>query len=372
MPKRLRLGLVGADASGKGWAPMAHIPAIKGLKEVELSAVCTTRPESAAAAAKAYGVERAFHDVGQMAATREIDAVAVVVQAANHHQSVLAALKAGKHVYCEWPVGTSLQQTEELAAVAHQQGVVTAVGLQGRYTPALQYIKELVNEGWLGELLSVDVSIVVGGTTEAPSQDAWERERKKGAHFFNVSGGHTLDTLQFCCGALSRVSARVSTRLPKVHFADTGVTVDVQTPDTLLFVGELANGASVSYRGTTVTTRPSGWRIELNGSKGTLVATTPMLPQITPIELRGARGGDELAVLAVPERLNAISEKVVGPARNVAGLYKGFAKAIDEGAKFSPDFEHALAVHRILESLLQSSREGRAVVLDAAGGVKAS
>lgn len=369
MTKRLRLGLVGADAGGKGWAPLAHIPAIRGLEEVELSAVCTSRPESAAAAAKAYGVDRAFHDVGQMAATDEIDAVAVVVRAVHHHQAVLAALKAGKHVYCEWPLGTSLQQTKELAAVARQQGVVTAVGLQGRYTPALQYIKELVDEGWLGELLSVDVSAIVGGSTEAPSQEAWERERSKGAHFFNVTGGHTVDTLQFCCGALSRVSAKVATRIGTVRFADTGIAVAVETPDTLLFVGELGNGAAVSYRGATVTTRAPGWRMELNGTKGTLVATTPVLPQITPIELRGARGSGELAVLPVPERLNVISGKVVGPARNVAGLYKSFAKAIETGGHFSPDFEHALVVHRVLESLVQSSREGRAVVLDSSGRV---
>ena len=104
--------------------------------------------------------------------------------------------------------------------------------------------------------------------------------------------------------------------------------------------------------------------MELNGTLGTLVATTPVLPQITPIELRGARGTDELAVLAVPERLNRVSGNVVGPARNVAGLYEGFAKAIETGRHFSPDFDHALAVHRVLESLDQSSREGRSVLLD--------
>lgn len=364
MTRRLRIGLVGADANGKGWAPMAHIPAIRGLEDVELWAVCTSHPESAAAAAKAYGVDRAFHDVGHMAATAGIDAVAVVVRAVHHHEAVLAALNAGKHVYCEWPLGASIQQTEELTAEARRQGVVTAVGLQGRYTPALQYIKELVDEGWLGELLSVDVSAVVGGSTEAPSQEAWERERNTGAHFFNVTGGHTVDTLQFCCGALSRVSAKVATRIERVRFADTGIGVAVETPDTMLFVGELGSGAAVSYRGVTVTTRAPGWRMELNGTKGTLVATTPVLPQITPIELRGARGSGELAVLPVPERLNVVSGKVVGPARNVAGLYEGFARAIEMGGHFNPDFDHALAVHRVLESLDKSSREGRAVVLD--------
>lgn len=361
----VRLGLVGADAGGRGWAPMAHVPAIKGLPELELSAVCTSRPDSAVAAAKAYGVARSFHDVAALAASPDVDAVAVVVRAVHHHAAVLAALKAGKHVYCEWPLGTSLQQTQELAALARQQGVVTAVGLQGRATPELQYVKELVEQGWLGELLSVDVSAAVTGSPEAPSQAAWEAERKKGAHFFNVTGGHTVDTLLFCCGSLRQVSARVSTQLRQVRFADTGATVVVETPDTLLFHGELASGAAVSYRGVTVTTRAPGWRMELHGSKGTLVATTPVMPQITPIELRGAQGNGELAVLAVPARFDTIPATIVGPARNVAGLYRGFARAIEHRGPCSPDFAHALSVHELLESLVRSSREGRAVSLEA-------
>lgn len=347
---------------------MAHVPAIRGLAdELELSAVCTSRPDSAAAAAQAYGVARAFHDVAALAASADIDAVAVVVRAVHHHEAVLAALKAGKHVYCEWPLGTSLQQTRELAAVAAQRGVVTAVGLQGRYTPALQYLKELVAEGWLGELLSVDVSAVVAGSTEAPSQAAWEAARRKGAHFFNVTGGHTLDTLLFCCGDIERVSARVTTQMRRVRFADTGQVATVETPDTLLFVGELRGGAALSYRGVTVTTRAQGWRMELHGTQGTLVASTPVMPQITPVELRGARGNDELAVLAVPPRLDALPSNIVGPARSVAGVYRGFARAIAQRAPFTPDFGHAVMVHELLETLVRSSREGRAVTLAPSG-----
>lgn len=368
MTARLRVGLVGADARGRGWAPMAHVPAIRGLvNELELSAVCTTRPDSAAAAAKAYGVARAFHDLAELAASPDIDAVAVVVRAVHHHEAVLAAVKAGKHVYCEWPLGTSLQQTRELAAVAEHRGVVTAVGLQGRYTPTLQYLKELVDEGWLGELLSVDVSAVVTGSTDVPSQAAWESERHKGAHFFNVTGGHTIDTLLFCCGSIKRASARVTTQMKRVVFADTGQVAVVETPDTLLFVGELHGGAAVSYRAVTVTTRAPGWRMELHGTKGTLVASTPLMPQITPVELRGARGNDEFAVLTVPPRLDAIAPNIVGPARNVACLYRGFARAIGQRGPFNPDFRHAVVVHECLEALARSSREGREVTFAPSG-----
>ena len=68
----LRIGLVGADAAGTGWGPTAHIPAIAAVDGVELAAVCTRRPESAAAAAEAYGVP-GFHDVAAMATRDDID-----------------------------------------------------------------------------------------------------------------------------------------------------------------------------------------------------------------------------------------------------------------------------------------------------------
>ena len=115
MAKPLRLGLVGADANGRGWAPVAHIPALRGIEQIELTAVCTSRPESAAAAAEAYGIDRAYHDVGEMAAQPDIDIVSVVVRVPHHHEVVMAALEAGKHVFCEWPLGANLVRMDERA-----------------------------------------------------------------------------------------------------------------------------------------------------------------------------------------------------------------------------------------------------------------
>jgi predicted dehydrogenase len=366
MKNILKVGLVGANASGKGWAPVAHIPALRGIDEIEFAAVCTTSPESAAAAVETYGVQRGFHDVGEMAGQPDIDAVAVVVRAAHHHEAVMAALAAGKPTYCEWPLGTSIDQTEEMVALAREKGVATAVGLQGRFTPALRHVRQLVRDGWVGELLSVDVVMTVGGKLNAPSEEAWARERKKGAHFFNIVGGHTLDTLLFCAGPLTAVSATVATSLKNVRFADTGGVAEVDTPDTVVFHGALDGGGLVSFRGATLPSGASGWRMELNGTKGRLVATTGGLPQITPVEVRGAQGDAELSVLEVPTGLDAVPAAVPGgPARNVAGVHQGFARAIQAGADFHPDFAHALAVHRLMDALVLSSAEGRTVDVSA-------
>ena len=122
MADKLQLGLVGADAAGEGWGPMAHIPALRGIEQIELAALCTSRPESAAAAAKAYGIDRAYHDINELVAQPDIDVVAAVVKIPSHHEVVMAALNASKHVYCEWPLGANLAEAEEMAALAARQG----------------------------------------------------------------------------------------------------------------------------------------------------------------------------------------------------------------------------------------------------------
>ena len=78
MTNKVRLGLIGASVSGT-WSSRSHLPAVKASNDVELTAVCTTKPESAEAARKAYGAKLAFHDYNTMVASPEIDAVAVVV-----------------------------------------------------------------------------------------------------------------------------------------------------------------------------------------------------------------------------------------------------------------------------------------------------
>ena len=118
MDRKLRVGIVGADATGQGWAPLAHFPALRALPEFEIAALCTTRESTAREAASRYGVAKAYHDVPEMASSPDIDLVSVVVRAPNHYDVVMAALAAGKPVYCEWPLGVTTAQAEAMAQLA--------------------------------------------------------------------------------------------------------------------------------------------------------------------------------------------------------------------------------------------------------------
>src|SRR3954451_12885627 len=154
MAEKLRLGLIGASVRGT-WSSRSHLPALQASSDIELTAVCTTRADSAEAARQAYGARLAFADWREMVVSPEIDAGAVVVRVPSHYAPTKAALEAGKHVYCEWPLGRTTEEAVELAELAKARGLKTAVGLQARVDPALMYLKELIASGHIGKILAV-------------------------------------------------------------------------------------------------------------------------------------------------------------------------------------------------------------------------
>ena len=103
----------------------------------------------------------------------------------------------------------------------------------------------------------------------------------------------------------------------------------------------------------------------VHGTKGTLVATTEGLPQISPMTLEAARGDEPLTPLPIPERLRLAPTSVPpGPAGNIARAYASIAEAIRDGKRFEPGFDGALKLHELVDALQHSSDVGRAVKLN--------
>src|ERR1700690_1869313 len=219
MVDTIRLGLVGASVSGT-WSARSHLPAVQANPNIELTAVCTTKAESAEAARQAYGARLAFDDWRKMVISPEIDAVAVVVRVPSHYAPTKAALEAGKHVYCEWPLGRTTAEAVELAALAKAKGLVTAIGLQARANPAVMHLKELVAAGFAGEVMAVHVSLMREGVLTRPSHRTWQRDAALGANTLTIANGHTIDAMRFIVGDFARLSAVVSTQAKQ--WLDTG------------------------------------------------------------------------------------------------------------------------------------------------------
>src|SRR2546422_4834529 len=241
----LGVGIVGVSPV-RGWAATAHIPALRALPNYEIRALSAHNAESARAAGEAFGVSAVFSDHEQLVAQPDIDVVAVTVKAPHHRALVSAALAAGKAVYCEWPLGRDLDEARAMAALAAEKGVRTAVGLQARQAPAVEFVQQLLSDGYIGEVLSTSMVglSVLGGTLVQPN--AYMLDKANGANLLTVAFGHSLDILSYVLGEFADLSAVSDVRRPLITIAETGEQIVKTAADQIAVIGTLTSGATAS------------------------------------------------------------------------------------------------------------------------------
>jgi predicted dehydrogenase len=362
---KIRVGIVGATVTpgGSGWGANAHVPALQALPGYELKAVCTAHAETAKASAEKFGADLAFHDMNEMVAHPDVDLIAVVVRVPLHKQLVMAAIKAGKSVCCEWPLGAHLADATEMADGAKAAGVSTLVGLQAQSDPAVMYARDLVANDEIGEIVTVNLSVMVNSIPERGDGRIWQGIRANGANPMTIPGGHAIDALCYILGEFSEVSARVTTRIDMWKHAVTGAAYPVDAPDTVTATGVLKSGAEVSYQVASVPYNASGTRMEIYGRKGTLVLTSQSV-NIGPSKLHMAIGAGSMAEITPPDSYRLIpADMAAGPGRNVGQAYARFADAMQSGKTTSPDFNDAIVRHTLIDAMERSHTQRKVIKL---------
>ena len=322
MAEKIRLGFVGANVNSI-WSTQSHFPALLASPGVEFTAACTSRLESAEEAKQAFGTKLAFHDFREMSTSPDIDAVAVVVRVPLHYEPTKAAIEAGKHVYTEWPLGQNTAEAEELAALAEDKGVQTAVGLQSRVSPALMYIKELIETGYVGEVLSCHVTTMRDGSLARAPGRTWNLDINQGANTLTIANGHVIDALRFVLGDFERVACMVTTQIDKMPVTGTDEIIDVTAPDNVRVSGQLERGAAVSVHVGAVPWGGTGFRMEIYGREGTLITTGSVSSQRGEmLRIQGAQKSNDLEELAIPGRFVYVPDDFPkGDPFNVGQMY---------------------------------------------------
>src|SRR5438132_1235165 len=359
--KRIRVGIIGANPD-RGWAAQAHIPALKSLSDdFEITAVSTSRRESADAASKLFGVPLALDNHQDLVNSGAVDVVAVTVKVPHHLELVTAALEAGKAVYCEWPLGNGLQEAETLAALAKKQGALAVAGLQARSAPSVAYVRDLVEQGYVGEVLS---STLVGsgmgwGPTVEPS-NAYLNDKRNGATMLSIAVGHTADALCYCLGEVRELSATTAMRRETFTIAGTDESIPMNADDQVAVTGLLESGAAfaIHYRGGA--SRGTNLLWEINGSDGDLQLTaTGGQAQIWELDIRGGKGEQSTVEhLPVPEQYRWAPPQPPGPSTNVAQAYAHFARDYRDGTHLCPTFDDAVTRHRMLDAIETAAATG--------------
>ncbi len=351
--QEIRVGVVGAHP-GRSWARDAHIPAIAQVPGLTLSAVATRSEDSARTAAAAFGAPHWFTDAAALCASDAVDLVAVCVKVPEHNSVVRAALAAGKHLYCEWPLGRSVEEADALAVTAEQAGVHHAIGLQGRASPAVRRARALIGEGRLGRLRSARlVSTTAGYAPQLPSAYAYLNDPANGANLTTILGGHTLDLAERLLGAAAEVGALATIQHPSVRLIDTGEAIARTTPDQLFVIGRFASGciASIEVGGDRLGDTP--FTCEVIGTEGTL--------RLVGGHPHGFQAGElRLEVDGVDEPLDApvATGGLHGAAANVGEIYAALARDIGQGARTVADFRHAARLTRLISSVTLAADTG--------------
>lgn len=354
MTSKLKVGIVGASAQGS-WGSRAHIPALAALDGFELSAVATTRQETADAAAQAFQVPLAFGDPRAMAEHPAIDIVSVCVRVPAHAEIVHAALAAGKHVYCEWPLGRDTAEAEQMLVGARARDVVHAIGLQARSSPLLRFVRDQIRNGMIGAVRSVGAAHSCDWMSRPPASMAYLQDVTSGAHFLSINGGHVSDTVTWLLGDFAGLASVTRTAMTDLTLADTGEHIVRSSPDQLAIAAILDSGAVASLRLSGASSPGTGIRLEISGDEGDLViiaAPGSRGLQMADLRLFRTSGMGELTELEVPEHYFSAPAALRGTvALNVAEAYLALARKIAGEDSELPDFASAVSLHKTLDRI---------------------
>jgi len=343
----VRIGLIGANPDA-GWASRTHLPAIAASPGLSLVAACTTREESARAAAERYDAKHALTDPAALVALPEVDLVVISVRAPSHAALVELALDAGKPVLCEWPLGTGVAQSHELVRRARVRKAPNFVCLQGFASPAALAMRELIEHEAVGRLLSVRMvgTFAAWGAT-VPATGTYLLDATNGASLASIIGGHALHMLARIVGEWADFSGFSANRREKTRVIGSGETRPQTSPDQFVASGRLDNGAPAAVHLAGGIAGSEGFELLAMGESGSLRLAASTVPEILPPTLERSEDGGALRPVDIEPRFRLAAASLgEGPAVNVAQLYALVAAQFGGGERCVPDFTEALALRR--------------------------
>lgn len=363
----IRVGIVGARADGFRWGSVAHMPALTALPDFDVVALAATNQANAEEAARAHGVPQAFGDYSEMVNHPDVDLICVTTNVMTHYDLVLQAIEAGKDVFCEWPLAPSTQQAEELRDAARHRNVRTLVGLQNRCAPEVSFVRQLIADGYVGDVMSVVHQRANDQTSqmELPESYLYIVDHDRGNAGLRILGGHSVDLMDAYVGSFADLQAYAEVLLPTVTVEGTGEQYKVTAPDHILIQGRLENGAVATAHMTMTSAMDKPFHLAISGSKGLLAITSderlppserqPGIPSSMRIYGLPSQGAD-FEDLTVPDEFLRVSSAPSGQPYNVAYMYQMYADAVRAGTPNDLDFDHAVRIHQLLDSVTEAAR----------------
>jgi predicted dehydrogenase len=346
--------------AGVGFGATVHIPAFQS-EGLEVVAVCTRRPERAEEAAKKFNIPHTFTDYDAMLKLDGLDAVSIVTPANLHHEMVMKAIAAKKHIICEKPFAVDETEAREMYDAAEASGLTAVIAHEFRYSSGRSAAKELIDAGYVGNLRFCLMKLLLNFPPPNPNQPPRRMGGVPGGGMLFGLGSHYIDCLRDWFGEVESVSGELSNYSQNLSRDE---AVDAFDDDTFAFTLNFVKGGSAQMISSRSGLFPSAASVEIYGDAGTIFA-----PQVGPNppahgSLSGAKAGEsECHDLEVPARLGPIVDERDERLPPFRLQVRDFLRGIETGTSRAPNFYDGWRNQQILDAVRESAKTGRRVTI---------
>ena len=360
--RTVRIGIIGCGGIANG----KQMPSLAKVKGVEMVAFCDIVKERAEKAAETYGSEGAnvYTDYTELLKDSSIEVIHVCTPNKSHAPISIAAMEAGKHVLCEKPMAKTAAEARQMVETAKRTGKKLTIGYDNRYRNDSLYLKELVEQGELGDIYFAKAHAV--RRRAVPTWGVFLNEEEQGGGPLIDIGTHALDLTLWTMN-----NYNVKSVVGNVYYklSNTENAANAFGPwDPKEFTVEDSSFAFITMENGATITLEASWALntlDVDEAKTTLCGTKA-----------GADMRDGLRING--EKLSRLY--VTKPDLNAGGVayYEGGAEsqadkearlwieAIRNGTEPLVKAEQALVVSEILEAIYQSAKTGKTIYFDEA------
>lgn len=371
------MNTIGVGLIGTGYMGKCHALAWNGVKPVfgdgpkpRLVHLAEVSPELAARRAEEFGFEKSTSDWRALIADPEVEVVSVTTPNAFHAEMAIAALEAGKHVWCEKPMAVGFAEAERMVAAAHASGKVTALGYNYIQNPVIRHIRKLLDAGAIGTVNHVRFEMDEDFMADPEALFYWKSEASSGYGALDDFGVHPLSLMQFLFGGVTKVMAQLAMPYAERPSRDGGRR-QVETWDIASVLLELGNGASgVMALDRSAWGRKGRIAVQVFGSRGTITYDQERMNEFQLFEASDPAAEQGFrTILTAP--VHAPYDRFIPAPGHGLGFNElkiiechELLKAIGgDSAAQIVDFDRGLEIERAVHAMAQSHREGRWVVV---------
>ncbi len=369
--KKLNVGFVGFGFIGKvhacGYAGLPYYCRPTPL-EARITHVCTSREQTALEGCRITGAQHALTDYRAVTENPDVDIVHICTPNHLHKDALMSAMRHQKHIYCDKPLTATLEEAEDIrAALPHYRGTAQMT-LQNRFFPATIRAKQLIEQGFLGDLLEFRACYLHSGSADPAAALKWKNTASAGGGVIADLASHVMDLIRHLLGDYDELLA--STHIAYAERPD-GIDpsrrVKVDAEDSVMLLVRMKQGGLGQIGATKIATGTEDeLRFEIHGSKGAL-RFNGMDPHHLAIydatvadKPHGGRRGwtvvDTGQRYAAPEGDFPGPKFAVGWMRAHAACLYNFLRAVAEGRHGDPGLDQGIIIQQLIEAARGSAR----------------